>query len=140
LFAAAPDDPAARAHAKAAAEQVLAQLAAEPARFDALAASLSACSSGKQGGRLGQITSGDTAPEFETFLFALEEGQICPLPVATRYGFHVIRLDRKSAGAVLPYDIAAPRIAAYLAERAWRTAVRQYIEILIGRARIEGIA
>jgi peptidyl-prolyl cis-trans isomerase C len=138
LFAAAPDDATARAAAKAQAEAALARLAGEPAAFGALAGELSACPSGKVEGRLGQIARGDTAPELETFMFALEEGQICPLPVATRYGFHVIRLDRKVEGRELPYQVAAPRIAAYLAEQAWRRAASQFVQLLVGQAAIEG--
>ena len=48
-----------------------------------LAQQLSACSSAAQGGNLGQISRGQTVPEFETFLFNLEPGQICPVPVGT---------------------------------------------------------
>ena len=58
----------------------------------------SRCPSAAQGGNLGQITAGQTTPEFEQALFALEPGQLCEAPVATRYGFHVIRLDRKHEG------------------------------------------
>ena len=139
LFAAAPDEAAARTAAKAKAEAVLARLAAEPQAFGVLAAELSACPSGKSAGRLGQIARGNTAPELETFMFALEEGQICPLPVATRYGFHVIRLDRKVAARELPYAVAAPRIAAYLDDCAWRRAASQFVQLLVGRATIAGI-
>ncbi|MBI3515387.1 MAG: peptidylprolyl isomerase [Proteobacteria bacterium] len=140
LFAAAPDDDAARADARTKAEAVLARLATEPRAFDALARALSACPSGKDGGRLGQVARGDTAPELETFLFALEPGQLCPLPVATRYGIHVIRLDRKVEGRELPYEQAADRIAAYLTEQAWRRAARQYVTLLVGQADIGGVA
>ena len=139
LFAAAPDDPAARTRAKAEAEAALARLVQDPGCFEALARELSACSSGKDGGRLGQVAQGETAPELETFMFALEPGQICPLPVATRYGFHVIRLDRKIAGRELPFELAAERIAAYLSERSWRQAARQYVQLLVGQAKIEGV-
>jgi peptidyl-prolyl cis-trans isomerase C len=140
LFAAAPNDPQARAAAKARAETALARLADDPKAFDALAAELSACPSGKTGGRLGQIARGDTAPELETFMFALEEGQICPLPVKTRYGFHVIRLDRKIEGRQLPYQMTAVRIATYLRDNAWRRAASQFIQLLVGQAKITGVS
>jgi len=82
---------------------------------------------------------GQTLPEFETFLFALEEGQLSSVPVKTRYGIHVLRLDRRVAGRTLPFDLVETRIAGFLAEASWRRAVSQYIKILVGRAEINGI-
>jgi len=95
LFPAAPDDEAARALAKRSAEETLSLLREDPTRFAALARERSACPSGASGGLLGQQTRGDLVPEIETFIFGLEAGQICPVPIATRYGFHVLRLDRR---------------------------------------------
>ena len=139
LFPAAPHDETARARAKAAAEATIAELTAAPERFGELARARSACSSKIQDGRLGQVSRGDTVPEFETFLCNLEEGQLCPVPVMTRYGAHVLRLDRRICGRELPFEIAKPRIADYLHERAWRRAVHQYLQLLIGGAEITGV-
>ena len=61
----------------------------------------------EQGGNLGQITTGQTTPEFEQALIALAPGQLCEAPVATRYGFHIIRLERKHEGQTLPYEAVA---------------------------------
>ena len=68
----------------------------------------------------------------------MEAGQICPEPVRTRYGVHVLRLDRKIAGQVLPFAQVRERIATYLEESSWRRAVAQYVALLAGDARIEG--
>jgi peptidyl-prolyl cis-trans isomerase C len=81
---------------------------------------------------------GETTPEFETFLIAMEPGQICQTPVPTRYGVHVLRLDRRIAGETLPFDAVRNRIATYLEERTWRRAVAQYIALVAGQARIAG--
>ena len=105
LFKARRDDAEAYAKAEAQAAAVLADLQQHPDRFDSLARSLSDCSSATEGGRLGQIVQGETTPEFETFLVAMEPGQICPTPVRTRYGVHVLRLDRRIAGETLPFDL-----------------------------------
>jgi peptidyl-prolyl cis-trans isomerase C len=59
--------------------------------------------------------------------------------VATRYGFHVVRLDRRHAGRELPFELVADRIAAYLEERVQRQALAQYVARLAAAARIEGI-
>jgi peptidyl-prolyl cis-trans isomerase C len=96
------------------------------------------CTSGKNGGSLGQVTRGETVPEFETFLCNLEEGQLCPVPVQTRYGAHVLRLDRRIGGRELPFETVRDRIAGYLQEASWRRAASQYIGLLAGAAAIEG--
>jgi peptidyl-prolyl cis-trans isomerase C len=138
LFKARRDDAVAYAKAETRATAILVDLQQHPERFDSLARSLSDCSSASEGGRLGQIVLGETTPEFETFLAAMEPGQICPSPVRTRYGVHVLRLDRRSAGETLPFDTVRAQIATYLEERTWRHAVAQYIALVAGQARIAG--
>ncbi|MCL4764932.1 MAG: peptidylprolyl isomerase [Hyphomicrobiaceae bacterium] len=137
LFAADPKDELAMAKARTRAEAALARLRADPGLFPKLARELSDCSSAKDGGGLGQITRGSTIPELETFLFALEPGQICPIPIRTRYGFHIARLDERLDGRQLPYEAVRNRIMVYLRERHWRQAVREYIGRLAARASIE---
>ena len=72
-------------------------------------------------------------------MFALEPGSIAPEPVATRYGFHIIRLDRKHEGRELPFELVADRIAEYLQESVQRRALAQYIARLATAAKIEGV-
>jgi len=138
LFKARRDDADAYTKAEAQAAAILADLQQHPDRFDSLARSLSDCSSATEGGRLGQIVRGETTPEFETFLVVMEPGQICPTPVRTRYGVHVLRLDRRIAGETLPFAAVRARIATYLEDRTWRRAVAQYIALVAGQARIAG--
>lgn len=138
LFKAPRDDAAAYATALQRAEAALADVQAAPERFDALARAVSDCPSASEGGRLGQVARGDTTPEFDAALLALGPGQICPSPVQTRYGVHVLRLERKVAGQLLPFDAVRDRIAAYLEQSAWRRAVAQYVGLLAGQADITG--
>jgi peptidyl-prolyl cis-trans isomerase C len=140
LFPAATDDGSAREAAKAAATETLALLRQDSSRFAALAQERSACPSRANGGRLGQQSRGDLVPEIESFIFALDPGQISPVPVATRYGYHVLRLDRLARGEPLAYESVAPAIARDLRARSWQRAVSQYLRILTGRAEIEGLA
>ena len=70
---------------------------------------------------------------------ALSPGQLGEAPIATRYGFHIIRLDRKHEGRMLPYELVADRIADYLRESVRRRADAQYIARLVTAAKIEGI-
>jgi peptidyl-prolyl cis-trans isomerase C len=139
LFVAKPDDPEALAAARTKAQDVIDLLKQRPDRFAELAEELSACPSSKQGGSLGQLTRGSTVPEIETFLFELEPGQLCPVPVRSRYGFHVLQVQRRVDGEPLPFESVQQKIAKYLEERVWRQAVRQYIQLLIGAADITGI-
>jgi peptidyl-prolyl cis-trans isomerase C len=139
LFAADAADAEAYARARTAAQSALATLREHPETFAALAQAHSACPSAAQGGNLGQIIAGQTTPAFERALFALAPGTIAPEPVATRYGFHIVRLDRKHAGRDLPFELVAGRIAEYLEERVRRRALAQYIARLARAADIEGI-
>lgn len=132
-------DAESRAEARAAATRLVGLLERDPAAFAAIAKAYSACPSRETEGSLGQIGPGQTVPEFETALRGMEPGKIHPEPVETRYGFHIVRLGRRIAGRDLPFELVKARIAEYLAVSARRTAERQYITLLLGRARIEGI-
>ncbi len=140
LFPAHPEDAEARAAAKRNAEEAIGILLREPQRFAELAAALSACPSRENGGSLGQIAPGETNPEFETFLYHVEPGTLCAVPVPSRHGYHVLRLDRRQLGETQPFEAVRDRIAAYLRQAAWTRAVRQYIQLLAGRAAITGFA
>lgn len=139
LFVAAPDDPDARDKASEAATALIAELARDPAGFAAAAAAHSACPSSKQGGNLGQVSTGQTVSEFETALREMVPGLVHPEPVETRYGLHVVRLDRRVDGEVLPFDLVRDRIAEYLDEAVRRRAQQQYVSILAGRAQVAGV-
>jgi peptidyl-prolyl cis-trans isomerase C len=139
LLAAAPNDSKARLAAKADAGRIIAELRRDPSRFAALAEALSACPSAKCGGNLGQIGPGQTVPEFEKALATLPVGETGPEPVESRYGIHVVILDRRIEGCELPFEAVRDRIASYLMECARRRATAQYIARLVTRAEIAGI-
>lgn len=139
LYPAPAENAEARSTARAAAEAALGILKEHPERFAEIARAESKCSSAGEGGRLGQFALGDTAPELETFLLALDEGQICPVPVETKYGFHVLRLDRRIEGRTMAFEDVEVALAAELSEKSWRRAVSQHISLLAGQADIQGI-
>ncbi|GIX14174.1 MAG: peptidylprolyl isomerase [Paracoccaceae bacterium] len=138
LIACDPGDPAAADAARRRAEALCAALLADPDGFARLAAEQSDCPSRAAGGALGQIRPGDTVPEFEAALRDLEPGQITPRPVATRHGWHVIRLDAMAGGAQLPYHVARERIAAAMEKARWARAARDLVQALVQGAVITG--
>ncbi|HXT80164.1 MAG TPA: peptidylprolyl isomerase [Acetobacteraceae bacterium] len=123
---------------RARAEQTLNELLREPGRFAALAAELSNCPSGQQGGNLGQIGRGETVPEFEKVLFRFGPTGLVGELVRTRYGFHIIAVDQRIAGKRLPFDLVRDRIAERLRAAVEEKAVSQYVSILAGKAEIQG--
>lgn len=139
LLAAAPNNSEARQAAHRRAEAIIAVLQQDPSTFDDMARAESACPSGKTGGSLGQIGPGQTVEEFERALLSIPVGEIAGAPIETRYGLHVVSLDRRIAGRELPFEVVQPRIAAWLDEKVHRVAIRQYIAILAGRAEITGV-
>jgi peptidyl-prolyl cis-trans isomerase C len=139
LFLAHPHDVQAYGAAVEQAQAVIDELIDAPARFESLAREHSQCDSRANGGRLGQIVRGATVPEFEKALQELEEGQIAPAPVRSRFGVHVLRLDARARGQVLPFAYVREQIADYLTEKRWRRDVAAYIEQIVSRAHIEGI-
>lgn len=138
LLPSSPDDGEQRARAEALAGELIEVLSVAPERFGEMARAQSACDSKHNDGRLGQLSRGDTVPEMETFLFNLEEGQLSPVPVKTRYGIHVVRVDKRVPGRALPYEAVSGKIAEYLKEASWRRAFGQYVRLLAGGARITG--
>ncbi len=139
LIAAPPGDRAAYAAARTEAEAVTAALRDAPERFAELARAHSACPSKAVGGNLGQLSPGDTAPEFDAALRAMGPGEITRAPVASRFGHHVIRLDRRIEGGQLPFEPVQERIADYLVDRARHTAIAQFVARLTARAEITGV-
>ena len=98
LFIAHPHDAEAYTTALTRAKGVIAELARTPGRFESLARELSECDSRANGGRLGQMVRGETVPEFESILERLEEGQVAPEPVMSRFGVNVLKVDASAVG------------------------------------------
>jgi peptidyl-prolyl cis-trans isomerase C len=140
LFAARPDDVVARKVAKDQANAVLAKVKLEPKAFDALARDHSACSSRTNGGRLGQISAGDTVAEFEAALATLAQGEIASEPVESRYGFHIIRLDARAQGEILPFEAVETALRSALEKAAWVRASRAFVDALAAQADVTGIS
>ena len=138
LCAAPPDDATARTAARIHAAETLAQLR-QGGAFAELAAQISDCPSKEMGGSLGQIALGQTVPEFEQAMTAMQEGETSAQPVESRFGFHLIHLHKKVEGRPLEYDQVRDQIAGYLRDSVQHQAMSQYLSLLIGRANIQGL-
>jgi peptidyl-prolyl cis-trans isomerase C len=138
LLACDPRDDAAREGLRPRAAELAAQAIANPASFPRLARETSDCGSKGSGGALGQLGPGDTVPELEAALRGLGDGEITAEPVLTRHGWHVIRMDARAEGAVLPFEAMRPRIAEAMEKAAWTRAARAFVDGLVTRAEIAG--
>ncbi|GIU25532.1 peptidylprolyl isomerase [Shewanella schlegeliana] len=138
LLPAPADDEDAREVARQNAENILVQLSQDISDFAELAKKYSACPSKETGGSLGQISSGQTVPEFEQQLMQHGEGLV-EQPLTSRYGFHVVNIARKVDGKQLDYNMVADKVKGYLVHRASRLAIQAYIHGLVEVAEIEGI-
>ncbi|AHI64649.1 peptidylprolyl isomerase [Burkholderia thailandensis] len=95
--------------------------------FEKFARTYSQDGSASQGGDLGWISPGETVPEFERAMNALQEGQVSN-PVRTEYGYHLIQvLGRRDAeGSVQQQmDIARQAIGQRKAEQAYSDWLRE---------------
>lgn len=121
------------------AEEIISTLSLDPSEFGKIARELSMCPSKSNGGNLGQVTAGNTVPEFEKALRDMAVGSISKVPVRSRYGFHIIALDRKIEGEILPFEMIKERLRAWLEAASWSKAVAQYLSILVGKSKVTGI-
>jgi peptidyl-prolyl cis-trans isomerase C len=139
LISARADSPTEYEAARMKAEALAVVLDAAPQCFEELARSHSDCASSGEGGYLGQLSADEVTPEFAAAVAGMSEGKTTVAPVETRYGFHLIRLERRIPARTLPFEAVAERIAEYLTERSRRTATAQYIARLVSRAEITGV-
>ena len=125
---------------KAAAEKkindILAQVKADPAKFEEIARTSSDCPSREQGGSLGNFRKGMMVPEFEEALDKLKEGEISGV-VKTQFGYHIVRRDPLQKEAKIEFNEIKDRLIAMLNQKAQLDAERNYVETLQKAAKIE---
>ncbi len=71
--------------------------------FEEAAKESSTCPSGQQGGSLGEFGKGQMVKEFEEAAFAAEIGQVVG-PVKTQFGYHLIKVEKKTEEKVSAYE------------------------------------
>jgi peptidyl-prolyl cis-trans isomerase C len=112
-------------------------------RFEQLAVELSNCPSSAQGGDLGWITPQDCAPELAKALFlqndAIQAVGLHPRLVHSRFGLHIVEVLERQDGRLPEFAELQAQIGARLALQSQATALRQYMQLLVGQAEVEGV-
>ena len=108
-------------------------------RFAEVAASTSNCPSGAEGGELGWLGTDDCAPEFGRELFGHLEIGVLPRLVHSRFGLHVVEVRAREAGTVPSYESVRSAVAQSMRQQSFATALRQYLQLLAGQARLVGV-
>ncbi len=121
------------------AEEILRQVLCDPGQFETLARAHSACTSAAVGGSLGQLSLGETVPEFERVVFSLQSGAIAPQLVETRFGLHIVRVAHRVEDKIFPFEMVSEKLALHLLEQKGRRALRQYLKGLVAKSEILGV-
>jgi peptidyl-prolyl cis-trans isomerase C len=137
LFQVTPNVPLEALRSKA--QEVLQQVQEHPERFAELARTYSNCTSAEVGGNLGQLSKGQTVPEFERVIFSLETGETAPRLIESRFGLHIVRVEHRVEGRTLPFEMIREQLAQFLAEQVRTRALKQYLQIVVGQANIQGV-
>lgn len=134
------EDADAWAAAKAQARRIAEEVGDDPRAFAEVARAVSACPSAQQDGSLGQVRRGELVPPIQAAIETLAAGETRREPVRSRFGWHVLRLQRRIEGHVLPFEVVADKISQMLGARRWSVAAMRYVAQLAGTAEIEGIS
>jgi peptidyl-prolyl cis-trans isomerase C len=127
--------PAARAAARAKAENVLKQARAG-VDFAKLARTYSDDASKGRGGDLGFFPKGQMVPAFEAAAFALAPNQVSDL-VESPFGFHVIKVIEKRPAQSVPFSEAAPRIEQYLRQEQQQAKTKAFVDQLRAKGNVQ---
>jgi peptidyl-prolyl cis-trans isomerase C len=124
-------DPLPHPALRARAEALLQQLLDDDTCFGESARSVSNCPSAEVGGNLGQLTQGDVVPEFWQAVMAHGTAGLVPQLVQSRFGLHIVRIQRVAPGPRLPFELARRQIEEQLAEQRLRAALHDYVHGLV---------
>jgi peptidyl-prolyl cis-trans isomerase SurA len=105
------------------------------ADFGDMARQFSMDSSAARGGDLGWVYPGDTVPEFERAMNALQPGQMSDL-VRTEFGYHLIQVQERRTDAASPERVRQAARAA-LRERRMEEAMQDWLRQVRDRTYVE---
>ena len=108
-------------------------------RFAEAARKWSNCPSGAEGGDLGWLSAEDCAPEFARELLGHAEVGVLARLVHSRFGLHIVEVMEREPGVAQPFEAVRGAVAMSLRQQAFVTALRQYLSLLAGAAKVEGV-
>ena len=97
------------------------------------------CPSGGEGGELGWLEKDDCAPELARELFGRVEIGVLPRLVHSRFGLHVVDVLERQPGKAQPFEAVRGAVTSALRQRAFATALRQYLQVLAAETHVEGV-
>jgi peptidyl-prolyl cis-trans isomerase C len=106
---------------------------ADGADFGDLARKESTGPSGAKGGDLGFFTRGAMVKPFAEAAFALKIGEVTKIPVQTRFGWHIIKLEQRRTSSVPDFAKSRKRLQAEMSKEV----VKQVVAELRRKASIE---
>jgi peptidyl-prolyl cis-trans isomerase C len=129
-------DAAAKKKAKADAQSVLGKLQ-KGGDFAALAKQYSQDpGSAPNGGDLGFVPKGQTAPAFEQAAFAMKPGQLSGI-VESPFGFHIIKMAEHRAARTVPLQEVRPQVEQFLKNQKTQERTAAYVEKLKAKAKVQ---
>ncbi|MFZ4856823.1 MAG: peptidylprolyl isomerase [Desulfuromonadaceae bacterium] len=90
----------------------------------------------KDGGDLGSFKKGDMQPDLEKAILSLKPGEISDL-VSSPIGFHIIKLESRSAGVVKPFESVKGDIEEIIYRKKSEERFSQWARELRGKATVE---
>ena len=123
------DPPAAWDQAKTKAQEIIAKLK-QGQNFSALAKQYSQGPSASRGGELGWFGRGAMVKAFEDAAFALSAGAITQVPVRTRFGYHVIKVDEHKSAYTKGLDEVKDEIRAKLVKQQLPNLVKETLDTI----------
>ncbi len=97
--------------------------------FAVLAKEHSSCPSSQKGGDLGSFGKGQMVPPFEKAAFTMEPGELSGI-VETSFGYHLIKVTKKSDAGKQPLEDAKGQISQHLNQQNKEGAWTTYVESL----------
>ena len=87
----------------------------------------------------GWLTRSECAPEFAKEIFGHAEVGVLPRLVHSRFGLHVVEVLERHHGTERAFESVRAAAAVTLRQKAFATALRQYLHLLTEKAVIEGV-
>jgi len=107
--------------------------------FARSAREFSNCPSGAEGGDLGWLTRDEVASELARELLGQVQIGVLPRLVHSRFGLHVVEVLAREPGVEQPFASVRGAVAMTLRQQSFVTALRQYLQLLAGQARMVGV-